>query len=47
MEERQCYESQIIEFGQTPKQIFTKQHPKRTIRNMANQSSQVYMSFLE
>ena len=29
VEEKQCYESQIIEFGQTPKQLFTKPHPKK------------------
>ena len=34
MEERQSYESQIIEFGQTPKQIFTKPHPKRSVKNV-------------
>lgn len=27
--ERKCYEAQILEFGQTPKQLFTKPHPKR------------------
>lgn len=29
MHERKVYESQILEFGQTPKQLFTKPHPKR------------------
>ncbi|XP_065676100.1 protein FAN isoform X3 [Hydra vulgaris] len=27
--ERYCLESQILEFGQTPKQLFTKPHPRR------------------
>ena len=29
MNERRCYEAQILEFGQTPKQLFTKPHPRR------------------
>ena len=30
--ERQSYEIQIREFGQTPKQLFTSPHPTRNVR---------------
>lgn len=29
--ERKSYENQILEFGQTPKQLFTKAHPKKMV----------------
>jgi len=29
--ERKCYEAQILEFGQTPKQLFQKPHPKKQL----------------
>ena len=38
-EMRAAIELQIKEFGQTPKQLFRKPHPKRRIRNKSPESN--------
>eukprot|EP00111_Clytia_hemisphaerica_P016966 TCONS_00050315-protein len=37
VEDKLCYEAQIMEFGQTPKQLFKKPHPKRTKNDVDSQ----------